>query len=89
MRNEIIATTPVLWFTESGGGPDPFTVSVVDMDDAEIDGCNVGLRVRRATSDFRVTGMGEGGFYLDEESATKLRDGLTAWLERKKKVTNG
>lgn len=89
MRNEIMAEAPALWFTESGGGPDTFTVSVVDMDDAEIDGRNVGLRVRRATADFRVTGMGEGGFYLDEESATKLRDGLTAWLERKGMVTNG
>lgn len=85
-RNEVMSEAPALWFTESGSGPDPFTVSVVDMDDAEIDGRNVGLRVRRAPSDFRVTGMGEGGFYLDEESATKLRDGLTAWLDLAPKV---
>lgn len=73
---------PVLWFTEGGGGPDTFTLSVVDMDDPEMmsGARNVGLRVRRAPSTFRVTGMGEGGFYLDEESAEKLRDGLTAWL---------
>lgn len=83
MRNKIMAEAPVLWFTEGGGGPDPFTLRVVDMDDAEIAGRNVGLRVRLTPTFLRVTDMGDGGFLLDEESAEKLRDGLTAWLERK------
>lgn len=44
MRNEVISMTPVLFFTESGGGPDTVILSVVDMDDEE--SCGIAHRCR-------------------------------------------
>ena len=77
-----MGTAPALWFAESGAGPDPYEIIVTDMDDEEIASRNVGLRLR-LNAPFALTSPIGGGFLLDAESATKLRDGLTAWLEKK------